>query len=308
MRAPTESEPSGKPPAVVIHEFAPVARALLACDDRRELLNGERRDPIKRLIDETIESEGPGVLSLDVFDTFLLRNDKSEARRFLEISQLARRRVAEELEVPAETLPSDIDFLIARADAMSLSYRTRKPVDGCREGHIREVVGAARRALGLPREADAIFLKAEIACEVENLAINPVLLDIARGFRANGGKVVLVSDMYLGKEEIGAIVQGIDPHAASVADEIFSSADHVVSKRSGKVFPLIERELREPAAEFLHIGDALEGDVFEPRAAGWHAVHFPVSRAELARRSADLGRFVAEMSDLGHDVTRWAKV
>jgi hypothetical protein len=308
MHTPAESEVPGKLPAAVIHEFAPVARELLACDDRRGLLRGERRDPIRRLIGETIESVGPGVLSFDVFDTFLLRNGKAEARRFLEISQLARRRCVKALALPADELPSDVDFLIARADAMTLSYRTRAAVDGCREGHIREVVGAARRSLGLPREADAILLKAEIDCEVASLAINPVLLDVARDFRASGGKVILVSDMYLGKEEIGAVIRAIDPLAADVADEVFSSADHIVSKRSGKIFPLIEKQLQQSAEEFIHIGDALEGDVFQPRAAGWHAMHFPVSLAELARRSESLSRFVSEMSDFGHDVTRWAKV
>ena len=308
MQTPRDFGDSGALPDPVIHDFAPVARELMGCEDRRELLKGSRRGPIKRLIEETIAESGASVLSFDVFDTFLLRDTRCEARRFLETARHARTLVAQQLGLADGELSSDVDFLIARADAMDLCYRTRKAVEGCREGHVRDILRVARRALGLQPEADQILLQAEIESETDSLVLNPVLADIARDFRADGGKVVLVSDMYLGKEEIAALVTALDSRDGDIADDVFSSADHVVSKRSGKMFRLIEEQLDEKPDAFVHVGDALEGDVFRVRDAGWAAVHFPISRIEVEKRSADLRAFVLEMKRRGHDVSRWAKV
>jgi hypothetical protein len=308
MQTPRETGDRSKLPDPVVHEFAPVAHALLACEDRRDLMRGGDAGRIKGLIQEAIDETNPRVLSLDVFDTLLLRDGRCEARRFWEMSAAARRRIASDLGSKSGAIPAEIDFLVARADAMAQCYRTRKAVDGCREGRIGDILRSARRSLGLPAAADEILLDTELSCEIANLALNPVLGDVARNFREAGGKVVLVSDMYLGEAEIGAILKGLDPEAAALADEIFSSADHVVSKRSGRIFGLIEQRLDEPADAFLHVGDALEGDVMAPRRAGWKALHFPIARAEAAKRSADLEGFIAEMDAKGHDVTRWAKV
>lgn len=295
-------------PDPVIHEFAPVARELLACNARFDLLDGTQRDVIVKYLQEAIAEANPSVLSMDVFDTFLLRNDKSEARRFYELSAFVRGRIADALKPPSEKLPGDLDFLVARVDAMALCYRTRKAVEGCREGRIRDIIRVSRRALDLRVEAEAIFLDAELDYEVENLRINPALFEVAQWFRKRGGRVVLISDMYLGKDEIAEVIARLDPSAATVFDEIFSSADHGVSKRAGKIFGLIERESAKVGIDFLLIGDALEGDVFRARAAGWGALHFPISNAESARRSRDLARFGTEMQALGCDVTQWAKV
>jgi len=291
-------------PDPVIHEFAPLARELLACESRPALLQSARADALAKEIDDTIAKVEPSVLSFDVFDTLLLRNDASEARRFLDISARARKQVQRAF--GKRGWPSEIDFLLARVDAMALCYRTRAAVEGCREGRIGDVIRVVRRALDLPAEAESVLLEAELDAEAESLTLNSVLIDVARKFREQGGQVILLSDMYLSKDEIVSLVRRLDPSSVEEIDHVFSSADHVVSKRSGKMFALVERELQK--AQFLHIGDALEGDVFQARKAGWSALHFPIGRAENARRERDLAAFVAEMNDLGHDVSRWAKV
>jgi FMN phosphatase YigB (HAD superfamily) len=299
---------ANKLPPPVIHEFAPVARALLGCDSRSKFVNGDNRAMIVKLVGEAIELLGPGVLSLDVFDTFLLRNDKSEARRFREIAQLARERVFAALGQSAKSLPDDLDFLTARTDATALCYRTRQPVEGCREGHIRDILRTAAGSLGFPPGADAVMLEAELDYEAANLTLNLALVDVGREFRARGGRTILLSDMYLGKDEITAIIRRLDPPSLDLFDDVFSSADHVLSKRSGRIFKLVEQKFDAMPEQFFHIGDAFEGDVYQSKKAGWGALHFPVSVAEHARRSLDLASFASQMKTLGLDVTPWAKV
>jgi len=293
-------------PDPVIHEFAPIARQLLDCESRPALLKSAGAEALAAEIEKTIEDSEPSVLSLDVFDTLLLRDAVSEARRFFNIAARARENV--ENAFGKRDWPTALDFLFARVDAMALCYRTREAVEGCREGKIGDIIRVARRTLDLPAEAESALLEAELDVETQSLTLNAILIDIVRDFRAAGGRVVLLSDMYLGKSEILSLVRRLDRSAAEEIDEVFSSADHIVSKRSGKIFALVEREFRKSPAEFLHIGDALEGDVFRARQAGWSALHFPIARAESAKRERDLATFIEEMSELGHDVTRWAKV
>ncbi|MFM9863057.1 MAG: HAD family hydrolase [Micropepsaceae bacterium] len=291
-------------PPPVVYDFAPVARELLVCDSRAALLNGGKGADIRKALDREIEKAAPRVLSFDVFDTFLLRNNKPETARYLELSA----RIAERLAGAVPKPPADIDLLLARLQGMAFSYRTRKAVDGCREGHIEQVVRYARAALNLPRETEDTFLAAELDYETANLTVNPILAAVASAFRARGGKVILVSDMYLGAKEINLILTRLSNGVNNWYDKIYSSADHVLSKRSGKIFPFIEKDLSVPGKEFLHIGDAWEGDIVRPREAGWNALHFPISTRETGARESALRVFVGDLKTRGHDLTQWARV
>lgn len=291
-------------PPPVIYDFAPVARALLECGSRQALLNGSKGASVRKDIEREIDALKPRVLSFDVFDTFLLRNNKPETLRYHELSMRVRDRLSGGNAKP----PSDIDLLLARLNGMAFSYRTRKAVDGCREGHIEQVVSFARAALNLLRDAEDDFLAAELDYETANLVVNPVLAAIATAFRARGGKVILISDMYLGAKEIDTILNRLSNGVTTWHDKIFSSADHIVSKRSGKIFPLIEKDLGIAAKEFLHIGDAWEGDVVRAREAGWNALHFPISEREIAERERALKVFVDDLKSRGHDLTQWARL
>lgn len=116
----------------VIYDFAPVAREMLECASRQELLTGSKGAALRKELEREIEAASARVLSFDVFDTFLLRNNKPETARYLELSARVQHRLAERVAKP----PSDVDLLIARLHGMAFSYRTRKAVEGCREGHI----------------------------------------------------------------------------------------------------------------------------------------------------------------------------
>jgi predicted HAD superfamily hydrolase len=302
MALNSESSDGTALPPPEIHEFAPVARELIACGARPEFLSGDAAERIKKAIEEVIETVEPRVLSFDVFDTFLLRNDKPETARYHELCCIIRDRIAK------DGAPSEIDLLIARLRGMAFSYRTRKAVDGCREGHIDQVIRVMRTWLNLPREIEPKILDTELDYEAQNLTLNPVLERLARDFKAGGGKVVLISDMYLGKKEVAAILKRIDDGLPRLFDRIYSSADHIVSKRSGKIFPLIEKDLAAASEEFLHVGDAWEGDVVRARDAGWNALHFPVARQEILRREQALLDWVKALKAQGHDFERQARL
>jgi FMN phosphatase YigB (HAD superfamily) len=291
-------------PAPVVYRFSPVSRMLREAKSRIELVkNPGALDDVLRA---AFRASGASVLSLDVFDTFLLRDNQSEARRFWELSKKIHEALSAEYQRAAELMPED--FLMARADGMRISYRTRKPVKGCCEGALTDVVKIARRALALPAEADQIFIDTEIAYEASVLTLNRALIDLVRQVKAEGGRVILVSDMYLSSDHIAAILERVDADAARSIDAIYSSCDLVISKRSGRIFREIARRMEAESSAFFHVGDSLMGDVAKPREAGWSSLHFPVSDAETREREADLDGFVADMRERGLSVADWAKV
>ncbi len=254
-----------------------------------------------------IENNKVKVLSYDVFDTYLLRNSKPEAERYMELSSFILTKLKEEFPSQKRISALDpVDICLARIAGMQATYRTRPRVEGCGEGEIREVIAMQRCLLDLPEEAEEILLSAEIDYEVENLAENTLLARIARRFRKKGGKIILVSDMYLGADIIEEIIRRVVKRR--VHQHLFSSADMVISKRSGKIFPAIEKILGHASHEFLHIGDSWTGDVERPRKSGWHAMHFPIPREEMNRRKAALAEFIRKMDEKGINTRAWAKI
>lgn len=292
-------------PDPVVYQFAQISRQLINCDSREAFLSGPGGDAIVAEIEKDLHAVKAELLSFDVFDTFLLRNDKPELMRFLELSRLIHQRLSAARK--GQRVPTEFDLLFARLQAMEISYRTRKAVDGCREGHISDVVRTIGLSLGLEEGDEALLLEAEQDYEVENLAMNPALLKVATNFKASGGKVILVSDMYLGRNEIEAIIRRLNRGALEVIDSIFSSADTVVSKRSGKIFGYLTNKFGVAEQRCLHIGDALDGDVFKCRNANWHALHFPVSQKEAVRRHDALTELGRDLSEQGFGMTRWTK-
>lgn len=286
----------------------PVTRLLQDCEDRAAIVNGSEGQTITEQLRDLVRAKRTRVLSYDIFDTLLLRDDKPEALRYLEMGGRMLHDVTAALGNHATSGLTPHDFLFARVHGMKASYRLRRRVRGCGEGRIEDVAAVTCQMLGLPEEAVPVLLESEIFYEVDNLRLNMVLFEFALEFRALGGRVILLSDMYLGASQLEKIVRASSPEGPLPFDEILSSADLVINKRSGLVFSELEKRFNTPASAFLHIGDSALGDVRQARRAGWTALHFPVSTAERARRESALRRFISEMDIQGYNVRDWAKL
>ena len=282
-------------------EFGALERQLHAAHSRIAWLEDQRLELSKQLMD-VFEESGCEILSLDVFDTFLLRNDKAEALRYYELAE----RAAQVINLKFGHRLSVDDFYITRFEGMELSYRARQEVDSCREGHIDDVYRSQVSQLGLASGSLEALRAIEIDYEADNLAANVALLDLCRTLKDQGRRIILVSDMYLGGDVITEILQRVIGDVGFI-DDVVSSADVVVSKRSGKVFPLLEERLKAPAKAFFHVGDNRMADVVCPVRAGWRAMHFPVSASEEQRRLQGLSELLVQFASRGMDVTRWAK-
>ena len=279
-------------------EFGQIEREVSRVESRIRYVAEQQASLSKRLL-QVYEASGCSVLSLDVFDTLLLRNDKSEAQRYFEIAE----RSADILQCGR----SAEDVYLSRFLGMDISYRARREVDTCREGSLDEVLRSTKVQLGLTSQEVARLKEIEIEYEAENLVANGALVDLAETVRREGSKVILLSDMYLDGETISTLVKRVVGNAAFI-DRVFSSADTIVSKRSGRIFSLVEESLERKPSDFFHLGDNRLSDVVRPVQAGWRAMHLPVSDQEEARRSQSLSERDARLERSGLDLRRWTKI
>jgi FMN phosphatase YigB (HAD superfamily) len=244
-----------------------------------------------------------GLLSLDVFDTLLLRNNKAECERFWELSE----RLANSIARNKKASVGVTDIFCARLEAMELAYRASRLEQGCVEGELETIVSTQLGILGLDGHLRDKWVQEELFYECENLTANLALTELAKKFAGNGTKVILVSDMYLRRDHIKKIVDNIIGHARWI-DEIYSSADVILNKRSGAIFRMLLERYKIPSYECLHIGDNLDADFIQPRTANMKAVHIPVSAVELAKRNDSLVKIYRRFLDLDINIAKWAKI
>lgn len=216
-------------------------------------------------------------LSLDVFDTLLLRDHRSELERF---AIIAARFSA----TFPEGGPSSRACLMARIESAHAAYSHAPPQQGTREARLEDIAQNIVDALRLPPgDHAARWIETELAVEAEQLSLSPILPRLIARARRHGKKVFLLSDMYLGKAELTPLLRfaGADP---DWFDAIFSSADLTVNKRSGTVFSHVAARLGLTSTRILHVGDSPRSDLRAPAAAGWSAQLLPVPRNLLLRR------------------------
>jgi FMN phosphatase YigB (HAD superfamily) len=245
-----------------------------------------------------------GMLTFDVFDTIVLRSEKCEPRRFWEIAH----RQAEALHsYGRKSGVAGEDLFVARLMATRASYRLRTPVEGCREGSIRDIYRCVALTVGLDAQFIELLLQIELDYEVENLTPNPLALELAMFAKANGMVTGLISDMYLHAEHIESILAGVLGRDRSLFGTLTSSADTVVSKGSGKLFDrLATADGLEPRAH-LHVGDNVRTDYKMPRSRGWRSYLLPIPFKERATIEEDYHHFVEELSRRGLDLGDWIK-
>jgi len=276
------------------HTFGHIERIVTEASSRQTLFKDAAfRSALFGRIDELMPSD-QAILSLDIFDTLLLRDDSSELERFIEIGDAmakvlkgspnnARKRTQSR----KPTIPSRnaIDAFLARHLGTKASYRARDRVKGYGEGSLTEIhIVSSRLLVGDSRHKDA-FINAELAYESTRIRPNALLLDYIDMHLGRGGKAILVTDMYMHTHQVERLLglAGVDTSRFSA---IISSADECISKASGLIFPLIQERMNLGANDFVHVGDSLKGDFQKPISHGWRALHLPITAAEIERRKS----------------------
>jgi predicted HAD superfamily hydrolase len=160
--------------------------------------------------------------------------------------------------------------------------------------------------LKLPDQHIKDFISIELNYENKNLILNPIVSAIFDFVKKElKGHVILISDMYMRKEQILALIKMKNLDTSNLITSIFSSADEKLSKKSGKIFSKIEKKLNSRPHSFVHIGDSLDGDFKKPIEKGWNAIHLPLPNCLLEEIYEDMKKTETFLLEKGINLNDW---
>ncbi len=205
------------------------------------------------------------LVSVDMFDTLLLRDYSTQRGRFQDVArhlagELGRRGYS----VDAATL------LKLRCLVHDLAYRAVMMERPAGDATLAHMIDIQLAMLGLDQSLAGVFVEAELAVEAARLVPNNKLLGLLRSFRAAGKRLVVVSDMYFSRENLDALLRTL-LHDHPI-DRIYVSADIGLTKHSGRLLSRIAELEHVAPNRILHCGDHPHADVAMSRAAGCQAV------------------------------------
>jgi len=229
-----------------------------------------------------IDAAGLDLVSLDVFDTLLLRRCGPPEAVFPLVARLARARGA------LDGAITDCAFTLLRREAEARARRSLTPAAGRADITLADIY----RNLCLP-DTDATALAGiERETERQMTVANPYAASFLRHLRLQGVPVVLLSDMYLSAADIGALLDAVGLPCGVAYDRLYVSCEQGAVKSGGGLFRrmLADCPSVDPA-RVLHIGDTVMADQAGAHAAGIQAVLYapPPRWAALTAREGQLG-------------------
>ena len=210
------------------------------------------------------------VISLDVFDTLLLRKTTPELLRFYRLSKLLSKKLKKKgIQLSAKEL------FFSRLLATKLAYSTTGLTNGDREPKISTIIHYMIDFLGLENEIGRFFLKLELDFEKRQLKRNNRLYKLLNDILEKKD-IIIISDMYLSKENITDIINY--KFKSDFYNKIYVSSEYNLTKHKGNLYNLVRWELKLSPGEALHIGDSYQSDFHNANRLGMSGFWLPRSK------------------------------
>ena len=207
------------------------------------------------------------VLSLDIFDTALLRLVRRPTDAFLFLEAPVRRQLGVD-KLPVASM---------RISAEGIARSRQKALAGHDEVTLAEIYAVfCELAKADPDAHLDPLMQLEMETEQRLLYGNPPVLAAARSAAQSGIRLVYASDMYLPR---AFILDRLRQHGYPVDDSttLFLSAERGASKHIGSLYDQMLDELGCAPGEIVHVGDNLHSDDEQARSRGLRAVHWQAS-------------------------------
>jgi len=216
----------------------------------------------------------PRVHSFDVFDTSLVRSWARPADLFLAAGEDLRRR---------GLIPFSAEqWRTLRIEAERKARRRSR----AEETTLEEIYRILSEKTGWTAEQGATAIRIETDCEADSLRPAAAVAERIRAARADGKRVVFLSDMYLPSETIRGFLA-----AAGLwrnGDGLYVSSERGVTKASGRLYQACLDGENIPPGDLFHLGDNEQTDFRVPQSLNIAAEHYsPASLNRFERRIAD---------------------
>ena len=231
-------------------------------------------------LEKLVASDKVDVVSFDVFDTLVVRPFWEPTDLFVLMEEDVRRQFK---------IQADIDFKKFRVQAEARARKIHPELEDITLDQIYHELGALLKW----GDERLDWIKAR-EIELEKRFCRPRLSArrLYESAMKAGKRVIAVSDMYLPKTTVMAILR-ICGYAFDVAD-VFLSCDIGKTKTTGTLFKHVAGILAIKPRCIVHIGDTLASDIRSAQQAGWCAVHYQKTTQIFAMGAKDrLGRSTA---------------
>ncbi|WP_149535702.1 HAD family hydrolase [Siccirubricoccus phaeus] len=226
-------------------------------------------------------------IAFDIFDTLVCRSITPEHVKRLALARLAR-RLGLKLGDAAGLYEARrrIEAELCRGNADLHGELEFRHADMARELH---AALAAQGLTPLPEAADfaALLLACEVAVEREVLRPIPGAAAALAALRAAERRLVAVSDFYLPEVVLRGLLARCGISLEGVP--LFVSADHMASKRSGRLYQLVLGALGLSPPQLMMVGDNAHSDIAMARAAGCAALQVDAAAQHAFYARAEAG-------------------
>jgi HAD superfamily hydrolase (TIGR01549 family) len=205
------------------------------------------------------------VVSLDVFDTLLLRMTRPSA-----VAEGAAHRLSGELRERFGWSPTVAQIIEDRLDFVRASQSRRFGEES--EWSVPDWLASLSERWDLDSETvRRVGIAAEIDAERHYNRLADQACKVVDAIKATGRRVVAVSDTSL----TTTMLERLLTRFGLGFDAIFSSASLGLSKRKGGIFRAVEQDLGVAPRSILHVGDHWKADLIRPAGAGWRTLWLP---------------------------------
>ena len=214
---------------------------------------------------------GRKILSVDLFDTLLLRLPNSEYSNEIKLTRLAL-SLANNLNNPAL---EDVQSALRTRKKILFALKHHALYNG-KEPEIKHtlVYRYLLEDLGFrgDLEDEVLNLKEqELELHYKTTVLNPEVLELIKIAVEMKLRVIAISDMYLNGSDLLAL---LIRHGINDVSVVYASCDFGLSKYRGRLFDhVLSCELVNPE-DVLHVGDNLCADVLSARERGIRSIHY----------------------------------
>jgi FMN phosphatase YigB (HAD superfamily) len=206
--------------------------------------------------------------SYDVFDTLISRATATPCGIFLlmqsriELGEFAQHSFSFDV-----TRLKDFRNLRLEAERRARRLATKEDVT------LDEIYQQLKATTGVADETLMALQELELAIEVDNCRAVPETVSAIEQRLDEGQKVVLISDMYLGRDRILKLIDGVAPRIARECT-LYVSSDVGFTKHSGKLFQFVCDKEAIAVDHLFHTGDNPKADCQSAQKIGAISVHY----------------------------------
>ena len=201
-------------------------------------------------------------VSFDIFDTLIKRPFFTPKDLFILLNKYFREYT---------NGASGMDFSKLRVYCENLA-RENIETEKCQEITLDEIYTTIGNEYGIDKNVLEKLKNKEIEYEIRFCERRNTGYELYSLALAMGKKVIFTSDMYLGKDVIGRI---LEKNGYINNEKLYLSSEYKLTKARGDLFEYVLKDLEINPNEILHIGDNYYSDVENPRKLKLNAMHLP---------------------------------